>query len=111
MKGWVKWLLGFGLIYVLAQMCGVSGDKNTSSSRLKGVEKSVRVNLAERRNESIHVTDVKFVKEEDGTLTYEWAAEMKTSVGLRIKESGMIYFYDNGDFKDFVEFNSAEVIQ
>lgn len=108
MKGWVKWLLGFGLIYVLAQMCG---DKNTSSSRLKGVEKSVKVNLVERRNENIHVTDVEFVREEDGTLTYKWAAEMKTSVGLRVKESGFIYFYDNGDFKDFIELNDAEVVQ
>ena len=90
-------------LFLIVYSC--SNNNDTSA-----VKKSVTSCLMDENYENIHVSNIEKVNEEDDEVTYRWEAEFKF-LGARCRQSGFIYFYKDGDLKDFKMLNNLKVAE
>lgn len=108
LSGAKKWLA----CVLLAVAClFIFPNKRGGGFSNSAVEEIVKYELIASTNyDNIHVLNVHKVNEEDNTVTFEWKAEFR-HLGALCRQSGFIYFYRNGDVKDFVKLNDIHVVR
>ncbi len=89
-------------------------DDTTEQSitdNISAVKKSVTACLRNRTDyQNVHILNVEKVNEEDDEVTYRWEAEFKFQ-GVRCRQSGFVYYYKDGDVKDFKMLNNLKVAE
>lgn len=75
------------------------------------VKKSVATCLRRETDyQNIHVLNVNKVDGKEDEVTYRWEAEFKF-LGVRCRQSGFVYYYEDGDLKDFKRLNDLNVAE
>lgn len=106
MKKFIFNLVTIVVLSVIFSACGGkrtgnnAGGSNNGPFVRESIESLVRMKLPSAYNNK-HVISLKYMGNTNVGITYKWKAEYKLG-NSRLQGTGFIYFYENGDIKDFL---------
>lgn len=98
-------------IYFFFKSClGCGGGSSSGPFSASDVERITRNELMANGYDNPHIISEECVNQTEDEVTYNFEAEFDY-LGVKNTQSGFVYFYKNGDLKDFRLRNDIHVVE